>query len=84
MAKTRQIRSISEQERRQIAVDVASAFPCFGTGTKATESNPLAEWTKDKEPVFALGVPVREVVDYVLSRLSKAKHLIQDRMVSDG
>jgi len=63
------MRKIKEEERQQIVSDIAAAFPCFGTGAKATESNPLAEWLKEEEPVFALGVPVRQVVDYVLSRV---------------
>lgn len=63
------MRKINDEERKQIAADIAAEFPCFGTGAKASENNPLAEWTKDKEPIFALGVPVRAVVDYVISRL---------------
>lgn len=63
------MRKIKEEERQQIVVEIAAKFPCFGTGAKASDSNPLAEWTKDKKPNFALGVDVREVVDYVISRL---------------
>lgn len=65
-------RKTSEQERQQIVTDIAAEFPCFGTGAKASNSNPLAEWTKDKVPIFALGVDVRAVVDYVLSRVEES------------
>lgn len=67
------MRRISETERQQIVTDTAAEFPCFGTGVKATEGNPLSEWLKDKTPIFALGVDVRQVVDYVLSRIENRK-----------
>lgn len=64
------MRRVSEQERQQIAADVASEFPCFGQGAASSSSNPIQEWTQDKAPMFALGVDVRRVVDYVIERLA--------------
>lgn len=63
------MRKVSEDERKQIVVDVAAEFNCFGKGAEHGPSGPLAEWTKDEPPQFALGVDVRQVVDYIISRL---------------
>ncbi len=64
-----EMRKVSDDERKQIVADVASEFHCFGKGVEPDPSNPISEWTKDESPTFALGVDVREVVDYVISRL---------------
>lgn len=63
------MRKVSEKERQQIVADIASEFPCFGGGREPDESNPMTHWTKDEPPQFALGVDVRKVVDYIISRL---------------
>ena len=64
---TKKKRIISNEDRQQIVVDVSHEFSCFGDGL-ASPNNPLGEWLTGP-PVFALGVDVRQVVDYVLSRV---------------
>ena len=63
------MRKIPEEERSQIVADLIAEFPCFGRGTADSPTNPINEWTKDNDPVFALGVDVRKVLDFVLARL---------------
>ena len=65
------IRKVKEDEINQIVADVAAEFRCFGQGSlpPAIEGNPIAAALKDHDPQFAAGVDVREVVEYVVSRL---------------
>ena len=64
------IRKVKEDEINQIVADVAAEFRCFGQGSSPRiQGNPIAEALKDQEPQFAAGVDVREVVEFVLSRL---------------
>lgn len=64
------IRKVKEDEINQIVADVAAEFRCFGQGSlPRIEGNSIAEASKDGEPQFATGVDVREVVEFVLSRL---------------
>ena len=44
---------------------VTARFRTFGGG-QTSEFNPLVNMLKDKEPQFAAGVDVREVVDYIV------------------
>ena len=64
------MRKVSENERQQIVADVAAEFRCFGEGSSPRiEGNPIAEAMKDQPAQFAAGVDVRQVVDFILSRL---------------
>lgn len=64
------IRKVKEDEINQIVADVAAEFRCFGQGSSpVVQGNLIAEALKDHEPQFAAGVDVREVVEYVISRL---------------
>lgn len=49
-----------------ITASVANTFPVFGGGRDGGGFNPLEEILKDKPPMFALGVDVRAVVEFVL------------------
>lgn len=62
--KKKQIDAIVEQ--------VANKFRCFGGG-RGNASNPMTHWTKDEPPMFALGVDVRMVVDYVVKEVEKSQ-----------
>jgi hypothetical protein len=48
-----------------IVLNIAADFPTFGGGRKCA-GNPIAEALKDRGPMFALGVDVRQVVERVL------------------
>lgn len=65
------IRKVKEDEINQIVADIAAEFRCFGRGPSPSviEGNPIAAALVDHEPQFAAGVDVREVVEYVVSRL---------------
>lgn len=64
------IRKVKEDEINQIVADVAAEFRCFGRGSSpVVEGNPIAAALVDHEPQFAAGVDVREVVEFVVSRL---------------
>lgn len=56
----------------EIVKAVAESFPTFGGG-RGSEWNPVAEALKDNQPTFAMGVDVRAVVQFVLSRGSLPK-----------
>jgi hypothetical protein len=53
---------------RTITEDVAREFRCFGAGSPADTSNPIAAALADKPAAFAAGVDVAEVVRFVLER----------------
>jgi hypothetical protein len=50
----------------RIVQQVANCFNVFGGGRGDDGANPLAAMLKDKPPMFALGVDVRAVVEFVL------------------
>lgn len=56
-----------KQKTSAIVKLVSDNFRTFGGGKGGNGFNPLAEALKDKEPQFAAGVDVREVVEFVLS-----------------
>lgn len=64
------IRKVKEDEINQIVADVAAGFRCFGRGSSpVVEGNPIAAALAEHDPQFAAGVDVREVVEFVVSRL---------------
>lgn len=62
---------VSEQKRNEIVKGIAARFRCFGKGTRPS-NNPIAYALEDEPTQFAAGVNVKEVVDYVIKRLSEA------------
>ena len=57
---------------KRITVAVNERFPSFGGGRKrGIEFNPIAAALKDKQPQFAAGVDIEEVVRFVLSEANK-------------
>lgn len=52
----------------EIVASVAQNFRCFGRGLARVTGNPIAEWTQNEPPQFALGVDVGDVVRFVLVR----------------
>lgn len=64
------IRKVDDDEIQQITAAVAAKFRCFGRGSSpVVEGNPIAAALADHDPQFAAGVDVREVVEFVISRL---------------
>lgn len=64
----------SSSELDRIVKDVTACFRTFGGGrTDGAEYNPLVAIMKDHDPVFAAGVDVRKVVEFVATALRK-KH----------
>ena len=59
----------------RIVARLAGQFETFGGGRKVI-GNPIAEALAKKPPVFALGVPVQEVVERVLE-LAAAPELLE-------
>ena len=57
-----------------VVKQVGNSFPTFGGG-RGSEWNPVAEALKNKPTVFAAGVDVKSVVEFVfgLTRLQKSK-----------
>lgn len=55
-----------------IVRDVTRQFRTFGAG-QDSQYNPLTHVLKDKEPSFAAGVDVREVVEFIVAAINKAK-----------
>ena len=56
----------------QIVKDVARAFPSFGGG-KTSEFNPITAALKDREPMFAAGVSIEAVVNFILEKAKEEK-----------
>lgn len=56
-----------QQKKRIDAIvrDVSRRFSTFGGG-QTSEFNPLTAALKDREPMFAAGVDVRKVVEFVI------------------
>lgn len=57
----------------EIAEQVAPQFPGFGSGRKSPWGNPMAGAFASSGAVFALGVPVRDVVLATLKAYEKSK-----------
>ncbi len=56
----------------EIVDQVVAQFATFGTGAKTSVyGNPIAIALARKPPTFALGVDIREVVEFVLSAAAK-------------
>lgn len=58
----------------EIVNAVAESFTCFGKGSQLAQGNPIAHVLKDKPPVFAAGVEVKAVVQFVLERAGIGKN----------
>lgn len=58
-----------DTERPEIVDAIVKNFRCFGGG-RVSDSNPVAHWTKDAPPMFAMGVDVADVVRFVIDRLN--------------
>lgn len=56
---------INDSKIDKIVSEVADSFRCFGGG-KANEFNPISIALAEKPPMFAAGVDVRSVVEFVL------------------
>lgn len=54
-----------------ITASIAKKFRTFGGGTTSSWGNPIAMALADKSAQFAAGVDVKEVVEFVLSQVSK-------------
>jgi hypothetical protein len=53
----------------QIVLAVSMHFNTFGGSRDSSEYNPLVKAFRNKQPMFALGVDVREVVQFVTKAL---------------
>lgn len=54
----------------QISLAVAGRFPSFGVGSKISDgdsNNPIAIALSKKRAIFASGVPVKDVVEFVIA-----------------
>lgn len=56
----------AEQKIEQITELVSNRFNTFGGGKKSSWGNPIAAALEDKPLVFAAGVSVRDVVEFVV------------------
>lgn len=61
---------VPEYARREIVTKVCEKTRTFGCG-RTSQYNPIANTLKDREPLFAAGVDVREVVDLVIGHLQE-------------
>lgn len=61
-----------QKDEDRIVAAVSNCFATFGGG-RGNGFNPLAEALKDKPPMFAAGVDVRNVVNFVALALKPTK-----------
>jgi hypothetical protein len=57
---------------RAIANRIAGNFPTFGGG-RTSSTYPIAHWTKDAAPMFALGVDVAQVVRFLIDHFNEGR-----------
>lgn len=62
---------MNQDDEDRIVAEIGNCFATFGGGRGSGFFNPIAEWTKDKPPMFAMGVDVRSVVQFVAMALKK-------------
>lgn len=58
----------------EIVAALSESFPAFGGKSKLVAGNPLSYFLKDKPPVFAAGVDIKAVVNFVLERSAIGKN----------
>jgi len=63
---------MTKAQEDRIVTEIGNCFATFGGG-RGSEYNPIAEWTKDKPPMFAMGVDVRSVVQFVAAALKPTR-----------
>jgi hypothetical protein len=54
----------------EIVAAVKEKFPCFGGGDERVRDNPIAAALKDRPLMFAMGVDVKSVVEFVIDALT--------------
>ncbi len=59
---------MNKKQEDRIVAEIGHCFATFGSGSGGAD-NPIAAWTKDKPLMFALGVDVRAVVQFVAKAL---------------
>lgn len=62
---------MTDEQIRAIVAEIGVRFPCFGGGVDIRFKTPVSEALKDGELVFAAGVPVEQVVRFVLEEAKK-------------
>jgi hypothetical protein len=55
----------------QIVESIGQLFPTFGGNSPPDRSNPIAIALQDRELMFAAGVDVRKVVEFIRSELKE-------------
>lgn len=63
--------TMTKKQADKIVAVTARVFPSFGGGRVSNGYNPLADALKDREPMFAAGVDIRQVVEFVASKLKR-------------
>lgn len=64
---------MTDKQLSKIVRTIGRRFRCFGKGTPPVEGEHLFVALNDKPTVFAAGVDVRSVVEFVLSEAKKAR-----------
>ncbi len=72
MKEIEQVKEMEKKSIKKIVEAVGDNFRTFGNGKESSWGNPLAAAFEDKPLMFAAGVNVREVVEFVLA-LTKEK-----------
>lgn len=57
---------MKEAQLKELAIKVGEQFRCFGGGKTPTWNSPVAEALKDSQLAFAAGVPVIDVVKFIV------------------
>jgi len=61
---------MNSYDRRELVKKVSSTFSCFGGGKENVNNyNPISIALVDKPPMFAAGVDIREVVDFIVDNI---------------
>jgi hypothetical protein len=52
-----------------LVISISKKFRTFGGGDKDTRNNPIAVALRDKPLQFAVGVDVKEVIEFILNEI---------------
>jgi len=64
---------MKKKEIDAIVEAIAKRFRCFGGGIVNQPRNPVSHWMKNEPYQFALGVDVREVVEFAVRQMRQSE-----------
>lgn len=73
------MKKIAKRELDRITAAIAAEYPSFGRNGRGNDGNPIAAATADRDPMFALGVDIRSVVERVLKLAQSPAQTVRRR-----